>query len=153
MAHHELTDEEFEERFKPQPNHLDANASWNGFMYETYGPENDYVRSVLKEKPNNVWTVVVDNYFVVTEGYHHVNRQGYIITEIPFTPGDTYDVMDADDREEMENGGPPDDEDLEGDDPVDGPFDGSLEEACLNASINVEADKPGIVSPDDFTPG
>lgn len=134
MAHHELTDEEFYEKFKPQTNHFEEDAPWDGCMYETYGEEHEYVREVLKSKPHNVWTVLdVDGYLVLGDGYHYVNRMGYIITEVAADPKDSYNVMDADDRAEMLAGGPPEDEDE-----IDGPFDGSLEEACLQAT-----NKPG----------
>jgi hypothetical protein len=70
------------EKYKPQQNHIDANASFNGWMYETYGSEVKYVFN-LSKKSNRVWTIIEgddDSLFYVS-GFHYVNRLGFIVTK------------------------------------------------------------------------
>ena len=44
----EMTEEEWFETYKPIPNHIDENASFNdgehGYMFETYGEEVEFVK-------------------------------------------------------------------------------------------------------------
>ena len=115
-----LTVEEFEEKFKPIKNHLVTDASFSGAMFETYGPELDFVKAA---KPECVWTWMdgdvsqfhaaihavekngdffkpgdepVDNSFI-GDGFHHVDRIGYLVTEIPAEPFVTYVIYIDDD--------------------------------------------------------
>ncbi len=63
------------EKFKPKDNHFNG----QGKMYETYGEEYEYVKSI---HPNFVWTLVdgdMSSYIVA--GMAYVNRIGYYITE------------------------------------------------------------------------
>jgi hypothetical protein len=90
--------DEFEEKYKPLQNHLDDNASVNGWMYETYGEELKHVMKVAKQDINRVWTfITVDGVPSITSGYHLVNRMGYIITEIGIEDEEVIDVFDEDD--------------------------------------------------------
>jgi hypothetical protein len=70
----------FIETFNPQQNHLDDNASFNGWMYETYGEEIEYD---LAKKSNRVWTIIEgdDGTLFYASGFHYVNRLGFIVTE------------------------------------------------------------------------
>lgn len=88
--------DEFIEKFKPQKNHVDNNASFNGMMYETYGAEFEFIKS---QPESNVWTILDgDNgQLVVASGFHHVNRIGYIVTEVPVPEGEFIEVIDEDD--------------------------------------------------------
>jgi hypothetical protein len=72
----------FIETFNPQKNHLDDNASFNGWMYETYGEELEYVFDLAK-KSNRVWTIIEgdDDTLFYASGFHYVNRLGFIVTE------------------------------------------------------------------------
>jgi len=93
----ELTDFEFIEKFKPIKNHLDDNASENGCMFETYGAELDYVRSMVISDPERVWTVLdCDGELIISSGYSFVNRFGYLITEVAAESGQEYIVRDED---------------------------------------------------------
>lgn len=97
-----LTEDEFYNEFKPQRNHFDDNASFDGCMFETYGIELDYVFGMSKS--NRVVTIL-ESFFeeeefffnnegvVVTEtipnlyyasGFHYVNRIGFFVLENPF---------------------------------------------------------------------
>lgn len=76
--------DEWAEKFKPQDNHFNG----QGKMYETYGEEYEYVKSI---HPNFVWTYVDgDMSSLIIAGHHWVNRIGYYITENPWS-----DDMDA----------------------------------------------------------
>lgn len=93
-----ITNDEFTERFKPQKNHLDDNASWDGCMYETYGPELEYVAELNREQPKRVWTVMSDDDgdLCVGDGMHFVNRMGFLITEVECPPETFVSVTDGD---------------------------------------------------------
>lgn len=80
---------EWIEKYRPVKNHLDEDASWQGedgvgVMFETYGEELDYVRSIAESDPKCVWTYVDgdDGSTLVINGYHLVNRIGYFVTEV-----------------------------------------------------------------------
>jgi hypothetical protein len=93
----QLTEDEFDMLYSPIQNHLDKNASFNGCMFETYGPELDFVISMIDS--NRVVTIIegdtdvdvdenvdetpINLYYV--SGYHLVNRLGYLILDKPYT--------------------------------------------------------------------
>ena len=72
----------FIETFNPQQNHIDGNASFNGWLYETYGDEVQYVFD-LSKKSNRVWTIIEgdDDKLFYSSGFHYANRLGFIVTE------------------------------------------------------------------------
>lgn len=70
---------EWSEKFKPEENHI---VTSNELMFETYGEELEYVRSM---DPRYVWTWVQgDLSDLIVAGYHLVNRLGYYVTEVPW---------------------------------------------------------------------
>ena len=102
----QITEDEFYEKYKPQQNHLDNNASWDGCLFETFGSERDYCFELAK-KENRVWTIIEcdnEDFDVTSEdvefdedgdpyipaclyiisGFHYVNREGFIVTEKPY---------------------------------------------------------------------
>ena len=92
----ELTEEEWFDKFKPIPNHIDDNASFsdgdNGYMFETYGEELDFVKS---HQSNRIWTYC-DNDFGGTsifQGMRIVNRIGYFVTSVPFDGSKDYQIQ------------------------------------------------------------
>ena len=90
MQNVELSYDQFVEMFKPVKNHIDSNASFDGLLYETHGAELEYVRSCPTE---TVWTVLdCDECQVITSGYHHVNRLGYIVCDVAVADGLHFDV-------------------------------------------------------------
>lgn len=105
----ELTEEEWFDTFKPLPNHIDPNASFNdgeqGYMFETYGKELDFVR---KQDPNRIWTYTDgDNGSTfIFQGMGIVNRIGYFVTTVPFKGNKDYQIQISDaDVYECENCG------------------------------------------------
>jgi len=92
----ELTEEEWFDTFKPIPNHIDDNASFNdgeqGYMFETYGEELDFIKA---QEPNRIWTYC-DNDFGGTsifQGMRVVNRIGYFVTAVPFDASKDYQIQ------------------------------------------------------------
>lgn len=87
----EITEDEFFDTYKFQPNHFNPDAGWSidddcGCMFETYGEELEYVKSV---DPRNVWTIVngSDGGEFILSGFHVVNRVGYLVSLQPIQPG------------------------------------------------------------------
>lgn len=95
-----MTYEQWWDTYNPIQNHIEANASFDGAMFETYGPELSFVRD---QDISKVWTIIEgeDGNLYVSDGYHFVNRIGYFVTERPFT-GDGFLEVPIYDDEEME---------------------------------------------------
>ena len=93
----ELTEEEWFDTFKPIPNHLDDNASFQtedgvGYMFETYDEE---LRFVQSQEPNRIWTYCDgDNSGTyIFQGMRIVNRIGYFVTTVPFDGSKDYQIQ------------------------------------------------------------
>ena len=92
----QLTEDEWFEQFKPIPNHLDENASFNdgehGYMFETYGDEVEFVKA---QEHNRIWTYSDgDNGGTyISDGYHVVNRIGYFVTTVPYDDKQYYQIQ------------------------------------------------------------
>ena len=79
-----ITWKRFERDFPLVKNHLDANASFEGCLFETYGEELAFVRTMVAQ--NRVLTITgCDGKSIVGTGFHFVNRLGYLITKNPVT--------------------------------------------------------------------
>ena len=96
----ELTQEEWFDKFKPIPNHIDDNASFsdgdNGYMFETYDEELAFVKS---QEPNRIWTYCDgdDRGTYIFEGMRIVNRIGYFVTTVPFDDSKAYQIQISND--------------------------------------------------------
>ncbi len=99
----QLTEDEWFKQFKPIPNHLDENASFNdgehGYMFETYGDEVEFVKS---QDSNRIWTYSDgdDGGTYITDGYHVVNRIGYFVTTVPYDDKQYYQIQLIEGRDE-----------------------------------------------------
>ncbi len=84
----EVTEDNFDEIYKPQVNHLDNNAGFNGCLYETYGEELDFVFK-LSQETKRVWTVIEgdDETMFYVAGFHYVNRLGFLVCENEWETG------------------------------------------------------------------
>lgn len=109
-----ITEEEFYEKYKPQKNHLDKNASWDGIFFEMFGKDHDYCLE-LSLRENRVWTVIeCEDYdpdedfdpnevyeededyedemlpedgpacLYIVSGYHFADSLGFMVTENPY---------------------------------------------------------------------
>lgn len=100
-----ITEDEWIEQYKPTLNifHNDPDQSWNGTVYETFGEELAHVQKINDITPQFVWTLLDSDGFAIVSGYHHVNRFGYFITELP-ADEDFIDVVveDLTDHDEEE---------------------------------------------------
>ena len=77
----EMDYEDFIQTYKPIQNHLDLNASFEGYMFETYGEEVEFVKS---QSPDKIWMYGDgDSGSYIWSGWGFVNRLGYFITEVP----------------------------------------------------------------------
>jgi hypothetical protein len=83
----EMDFDEWCDTYKPIPNNIDTNASFDGAMFETYGAEVEFVK---KADPAHIWTYGDgdDGGSYIWNGWSFVNRIGYFITEVP-CPADT----------------------------------------------------------------
>lgn len=76
-----MTYDEWVEKYRPEPNHLYEHASFEGTMFETYGDEWNYVRSVSRDL---VWTFISDGEGDRIEpGLRIVDRLGYFVASVP----------------------------------------------------------------------
>lgn len=97
-----ITWDEFQERYKPQQNTTTKREEFNGWLYETYGEDEQFIFEFAKAHPDRVWTILDVGYICIGNGMHHVNRFGYIITEMPCPINDFITVEDEDDKEDAE---------------------------------------------------
>lgn len=79
-----LSYDAFIRQYRPIQNPLNAAASMDGAMFETYGEEKYFVDSHLEER--KIWTLLDDSRTIIA-GFHVVNRLGYFIAEIPYEHG------------------------------------------------------------------
>ena len=98
----ELTEEEWFDTFKPIPNHIDDNASFQteegvGYMFETYDEELEFVKS---QEPNRIWTYCDgdDRGTYIFQGMRIVNRIGYFVTSVPFDASKDYQIQISSDN-------------------------------------------------------
>jgi hypothetical protein len=77
-----MTYEQFVEKYKPVKNHLETNAAFDGFMFETFGFEVEHVKATPAK---HIWTLVdAEGQDVICAGWHLVNRIGYFCTDVPW---------------------------------------------------------------------
>lgn len=89
-----ITEDQFEEEFRPVKNPLVESAPFNDWMHETYGEELEHVR---KQDPSHIWTIIeTEEKLFYVAGFHIVNRLGYIITEKPWVSGTEEVALDTD---------------------------------------------------------
>ena len=90
----EMTFEEADEQFKFMVNNYDEYSSFDGLMFETYGDEYEYVRSV---SPDRIWMYGDgdDGGSFIWSGWGFVNRLGYFISEKPVPPNTTIQIKVA----------------------------------------------------------
>jgi hypothetical protein len=75
------------ERFKPRTNHLEDNASIDGYLFQPYGEQWDFVKSHDNEY---IWTLIITDtddggtHWEISTGMHVINREGYIVTKVPY---------------------------------------------------------------------
>ena len=99
-----ISEDEFMEIYKPQPNPFNESAPLGGLLFETVGPELDFVKAVGQSDPGRVWTLLdCDGEWVYSSGFHFCNRMGYLLTEIAVPKDDFVQVQFEDSDEEEED--------------------------------------------------
>lgn len=95
--HHSLTETEWAETFKPHTNPFDEDAPWCGWSFSSSDEEEeDYVHQAYNDNPNRVWSITnEDGRLQIVPGYYS-HGEGYIVTEVPYSSGDTYAIYDVD---------------------------------------------------------
>jgi len=79
-----MTEDEFWDQYKPIKNPFNEGYGFDGCMFETFGPDLTYVQDTASVSEGFVWTVLDgDEGLTIVSGMHHVNRFGFIITELP----------------------------------------------------------------------
>ena len=90
----------WQSQYRPIKNMIDANAAMDGILFESYGAEVEAAHRIFQLEPGRVWTVTVcdddvddgeedepgSNAWHINDGWHYVNRLGYIVTEVAFVP-------------------------------------------------------------------
>ena len=105
----ELTWDQFVDEFAPIRHPDGADVGQDGCLLETYGSELALVKARMETHPGTVWTYLDDGEggTLIGDGYSHVNRLGYLITERPAKEGVTYVVdhckVEPEEDDEMED--------------------------------------------------
>lgn len=94
-----MTWDQWEEAFSPKQNTVSNREEYNGWLFETYGEDLEYIKELNADefKKLHVWTVFdeeTDGVFCISEGLHWVNAMGYFVTEKAYDPAFTYNVVD-----------------------------------------------------------
>jgi hypothetical protein len=81
----EMDFDEWCDIYKPIPNNIVEDSSFDGTMFETYGKEVEFVK---KADEAHIWMYGDgdDGGTYIWNGWHIVNRIGYFITEVPCPP-------------------------------------------------------------------
>ena len=100
-----ITIAEWLEKFKPIANHLDENASWQdetgiGIMYETYGEELAFVKSMTQH--DKVWVMydTANGGVEISNGIYLGQPIGYFVTQEPYNQSTHISVTVIPDNEE-----------------------------------------------------
>ena len=93
--------EDFVEKYNPVKNDIVEGASFDGFMFETYGKELERLKELADTSKINdkngyhVWTIIDGDGTdcILLNGWHAVNRLGYIYTENPWKEGEEIEIV------------------------------------------------------------
>jgi len=88
----EMDFDEWFDKYKPIKNHLDEHSSFDGYMFETYDEEVEFVKA---QDENRIWMYGDgdDGGGYIWNGWHFINRIGYFITEVPCPDNTTIQVL------------------------------------------------------------
>lgn len=76
-----FTFDEWVEKYKPIRNHIEESSTFEGYAFETYGEEFDFV---CNQSPDKIWTLRnLGHKEVITFGLGWVDRDFYFVTEKP----------------------------------------------------------------------
>ena len=78
-------------KFRPIRNIFDESMPIDGCLFHPYGEQWEFVK---RHDSRHVWTLIItdlprSSIWEITNGIHIVNREGFLVTEMPFI-GETY---------------------------------------------------------------
>jgi hypothetical protein len=76
------TFDEWVEKYKPLKNHIEESNTYEGYAFETYGEELEFIR---EQEPEKIWTLIengTDMSFVAF-GMRWVDREFYFTSSVP----------------------------------------------------------------------
>jgi hypothetical protein len=78
------------ERFRPIRNHLTAGTAIDGYVFLPDGEDFEFVS---RQPELTIWTFLIcDGRWYIDSGFHYVNREGYLITEVPIGPDEWWSI-------------------------------------------------------------
>ena len=94
MSFIQLTDDEFEEQFKPVENLDQGEGTYQFDAYDS--TDNGFLQFMAINYPNHVWTRIdgEDGCIYNINGWHIVDRIDYVITEVPWLDNHDYEALD-----------------------------------------------------------
>ena len=86
---------DWSDKFQPIGNHISDGQGFDDCLFETNGAELDFVIEFGKENPERVWTIIQgdDGELYTTNGFHFVNRFGYLLTSVDAVEGCQYEIL------------------------------------------------------------
>lgn len=74
-------------KFRPIRNMFDETASIDGCLFQPYGEQWEFVK---RHDSRYVWSLIItdlprSSMWEITNGFHVVNREGYLVTEAAIT--------------------------------------------------------------------
>lgn len=94
MSFFKLTDDEFEEQFKPVEN---IEQSQGVYQFDAYDiKDSGFLKFMAINYPAHVWTRIDgdDGCVYNINGWHIVNSIDYLVTEVPWQEHNDYEVLD-----------------------------------------------------------
>lgn len=80
MEKFELNEDMLWEKYRPIKNHITAQDSFDGCIFDAAGEQ---LKFVINQNPKKIWTLMEeDGALVYQAGYHLINRIGYLVCEV-----------------------------------------------------------------------
>jgi hypothetical protein len=96
-----VTYDEWVEKYQPEQNMIVmGDRGFENTLFETYGPELDYVQTIRGRAPARIWTLLEeDGRQWISSSYHYINRIGYFITGVPLRDDLLIIELDSDEED------------------------------------------------------
>lgn len=90
----QLTEDEFEDQFKPVENIDQGKGSYQFDAYDS--TDKGFLQFMATNHPNHVWTRIDgdDGCINIINGWHIVDRIDYIVTEVQWLDNHDYEALD-----------------------------------------------------------
>jgi hypothetical protein len=86
------TFDEWVEKYKPLKNHIEESNTYEGYAFETYGEELDFIS---EQEPEKIWTLIENGTDIsfVAYGMRWIDREFYFTTSVPVQEEDKNKVF------------------------------------------------------------